>query len=512
MTVVVRTALVALLLAPMGGLGVKVSAAEDAEDSCLALAITGNNCSGRTDCIVCWWRNQEKTLPKPASNPTANAFCYGPGHEELCNTHKPPSPPPGPGPPKPPPPPPKPSHPYRRARPEKFDPLPHPPNSTSIVRSGYLEMWGLDAINGPTGDKLKTLQTIAQKGYDDVAVAFAKMVPVSDKNGVLRNKMSWFDTSFLNNYTDWNGPEDNWIEKFKNDKELAVGLNPKFRLRVSTGGDQNLWCPQLPSGAGAPGADHKNEDGLTAKAAAEAIAEFCHSYNLDGIDFDLEDMAPTCGASPLKDHAEYLADVLYFLRSNEATSHLILSAAPQINYQEKLGFVNVGHENIFGPALKEGLLDLLFVQIYNTPEKVCVQVDGSKRGFRSEAAEPNWPLHCPAGQKGYRVEDLEFFRYVFPVLQNIVQTEGDGQTKIVLGLPSDPEAANNSYQVWTGLGRDTSRKSYEKLGEVVTKVLEDVKNNDSGSSLFGGVGCWSINKDAGNAKWQFAEATLAPLK
>ena len=252
------------------------------------------------------------------------------------------------------------------------------------------------------------------------------------------------DGCFLPSVVWWPEPP-TWKEPFKNSIDFAHSKGVKVLLSV--GGANNTFKPGSTS----------------ATVLAQSIVSYLSSLDLDGIDFDLEDITSADFPGTATEREQYLVDLITEIK--RINSSLLISSAPQINpIQTPSGvnvqFVNTGTQTVYNLAINNNLFDYIFAQAYNTP------------GFTvDQQCVVQWHT---ADDETYPA----FIAKIAPCLQKLLPN--GSKTKILVGEPAN--SSNNA-------GR----------GALEHGTYTDVANqykSISGLSSFGGAMTWSVNEDS----------------
>ena len=298
---------------------------------------------------------------------------------------------------------------------------------------GYLESWGTI-----------TIEDAIANNYNLLVIAFGTI----DGNVVGMNlncdATTMPDGCFLPSVVWWPEPVQ-WKQSFKNSVDFAHSKGVKVLL--SFGGANNTFKP-----------------GTTDTATlAQSIVTYLTSLDLDGIDFDLENISTTEFPGSSTEREQYIADLIKQIKTID--NKLIISSAPQINPIQgasgvQVQFVNTGTETIYNKAVSENLFDYIFAQAYNTPG---FTVDDKCVVLWQGADDETHPT---------------FINKIAPCLEKLLPA--GSTTKIMVGEP-----ANSSNNAGRGA---LENGSYTDMANAYTII--------KGLPSFGGAMTWSINEDS----------------
>lgn len=297
---------------------------------------------------------------------------------------------------------------------------------------GYLESWGNITIE----------DAIAQN-YNMLVVAFGT-INGSEVGMVLNCGDSMPEGCFLPSVV-WYPDPPTWKPTFKNSVDFAHSKGAKVLLSV--GGANNTFKP-----------------GTTTPAVlAQSIVAYLTSLDLDGIDFDLENMSSTDFPGTATERQQYLVDLITQIK--QINNSILITSAPQINPVQgpsgvQVQFVNTGSDTVYNQAISNNLFDYIFAQAYNTPG---FTVDNQCVVQWQSVDDETYPT---------------FIGKIAPCLQKLLP-EGS-KTKIMVGEPANTSGSAGSGALVNGTFTDMANQ-YKTI---------------TGLSSFGGAMTWSVNEDA----------------
>ena len=328
---------------------------------------------------------------------------------------------------------------------------------------GYLESWGAVSIEDAIANN-----------YNILVIAFGT---VDGANvGMNLNCGSDLPQGCFLPSVNWSATPPNWETNFKSSVDFAHSNGVK--VLISIGGANNTFKP-----------------GATDSATlAQSIVTYLHSLNLDGIDFDLENMSTTDfptmdpnNTSGQLDRQQYLTDLITKIKGLDST--LLITSAPQVNPVQdissgniKIQLVNFNNQLVYNQAIGANLFDYIFAQAYNTPG---FTVDGNCVVQWQNADDELYPT---------------FIGKIAPCLEQLLP--GGSTTKIMVGEP-----ANSSDSAGRGALENGT------YGDIANQY-QTIK----GLHSFGGAMTWSVNEDnktsddkGPRTPYSFTEALLPVL-
>jgi chitinase len=311
--------------------------------------------------------------------------------------------------------------------------------NTAISTNDALMVGYLSNSYGIGNSVYTTVSEAAQAGYNTVVVAFATL----DDNA----PMQFYNDQFVA-YTSWSSFTacPSMVSAMTNDITNAkkyYGL--KYAL-VSVGGSNSTLS--LTSAA-------------NPQIIAKNVVNFLTKYNLDGIDFDVEQHL-----DPVQ-----LKNILVAIKALKPS--IIITAAPQSNGagNNNALLVTTGYDADYNTAITAGLFDYLWIQGYNT--------DGYTLSYNGKACDETMTCFIPAA--------TEYYTSSAALNANIGGTQGVAlptATHLIIGEPATLAAAGTA-QIWTGV-TDTA--------SVYASLAENYRSASS-MSQYGGAMTWSINQD-----------------
>lgn len=308
--------------------------------------------------------------------------------------------------------------------------------ATNGLRVGYLD----SAYEMSTQNPYVSVSQAVQAGYNVVIVAFAN---VGGSNKLL------IGGDQFQAYTSWQtfSACPCSLGAFKNDIALARKNGLKYVLASIGGGGTSI-----------PTVAHAN-------IAAQNIVNMLTTYNLDGVDFDIESQI----------NGDMLSQVMSAIKA--LNSSIILSAPPQANSvlcgtgqtcsnTQGVSLVTTGTSQDFNQAISAGLFDYLWVQAYNTgPSSNQISWNGS-------LTDETLATYIPAA--------TDYFTGKLAIKPPVLVPN---KTVFVVGEPSQPIAAGDA-SVWNN-----------PIYPTQTAVLNALSANYVGTP---GAMTWSINQDIDN--------------
>ena len=297
---------------------------------------------------------------------------------------------------------------------------------------GYLESWGKISIEEAIANNYNML-VIAFGTIDGSQVGMNLNCGPTMPGGCFLPSMQW-----------WPEPTE-WIPNFKN--SIAFAHSKGVKVLLSFGGANNTFKP-----------------GTTQSTTlAQNIVTYLRSLNLDGIDFDLENIATTEFPLDAAERQKYISDLIQQIKTLD--NQLIISSAPQVNpVQTSSGIiiqlVNTGSETIYNEAIKNQLFDYIFAQAYNTPG---FTVDNNCVVQWQNSADETYPT---------------FISKIAPCLERLLPK--GSKTKIMIGEPASSS--------------DTAGRGSLEHGSYI-EIANEYKRIKSLPS-FAGAMTWSINEDS----------------
>lgn len=368
-------------------------------------------------------------------------------------------------------------------------PDPDPDPVFDIEICGYLDCYSTGTCR-PIDNELSFFANgvVANAGYDG-AMIFGF--------GYVSNST----TAYLDGLDEWGGGTN---LKFQVQKAKAAGFTKRF---LSFGGSANSFIANTAI---------PNEDAL--KTLAQSMANLAVTNDLNGIDFDFEFnvmgwngntntpsiylptsgpyMSSTGNILPAKNFVNELAYwikhygeiALQNIPGTPLGTTFYVACAPQVNKDIQNNypsiFVSAVWDTIFDLGLKNGNFDYVFIQYYNTPPESNLTY-----------AQTSW-------------SDLVS-----------VLSPSDTKTKYIVGYPSTcgaavgwprekdqqgKENANNIYcynSATPNVGSQTTTLTTAAGVLSLTNTLQEMANNPGTYPHFGGVFCWSLNRDFSNYFW-----------
>jgi len=415
-------------------------------------------------------------------------------------------------------------------------PGPDPYISTNLMVAGYIDCTSVAASNSVV------MSTAAKDGYSGAIIyGFGWVGP-----SYYYNK----DAAYTDAYIPGNSDPSTFLGQIK--KQITEAKKPQYDDQtkcfphhfLSFGGAAQSFIAAGNDAASNNWSYNGSVSGsFNLQTLAQNMATVAHDVGCNGIDFDFEFPNPSDPNNPLinPNYAPYtykasnnttytgaeaakwfvrdLADAIKtYANTQSGWGNFYVTCAPQVNRSTATGpyyFVSQGHDRIFDKALADGKFDYVFIQFYNTPPEI----------------DPGYPITAWA---------------------NLVSTlaSGDINTKFIVGypatvgaavgwpesityfngfdwvdtpVPQDPSQSNpmpnqfnfqnpfwydpsNSQMpgniLWTPLSTDAllSATGLNTVNNTLTTL-----SNTSNYPNFGGVFCWSMNRDYYNFKNVYGE-------
>jgi len=190
------------------------------------------------------------------------------------------------------------------------DASPHPVADGGVL-VGYWPNWS--DLN------IYSLEHAAEQGYNLLVIAFGRLEGTTA------------DVVYLASI------DQSRRDAIKADIIATKNAYPDVRIILSVGGANNTYSPS----AGDAQLD----------IAAQNIVDLLHEYDLDGIDFDVEYSTGT------------IVPLAQKLRQLDAG--MLITAAPQVNYDERWMLVTTGWSEDYAAGIDQELFDYLFLQEYD---------------------------------------------------------------------------------------------------------------------------------------------------
>ena len=297
---------------------------------------------------------------------------------------------------------------------------------------GYLESWGRISIEEAIANNYNVI-VIAFGTIDGFQVGMNLNCGPSMPGGCFLPSVQW-----------WPEPPE-WIPNFKN--SIAFAHSKGVKVLLSFGGANNTFKPGTTNSA----------------ILAQNIVNYLQNLNLDGIDFDLENISTTEFPGQSTERQKYLSELIKQIKLFD--NHLIITSAPQINPVLSasgitIQFVNTGDETVYNEAINNKLFDYIFAQAYNT---AGFTVDNNCVVQWQNADDETYP---------------RFISKIVPCLEKLLPK--GSKTKIMVGEP-----ANSSDRAGHGA---LEHGSY-------SEIANEYKNI-KGLPSFAGAMTWSINEDS----------------
>ena len=297
---------------------------------------------------------------------------------------------------------------------------------------GYLESWGTITIENAIANNYNVI-VIAFGTIDGDQVGMNLNCGPSMPGGCFLPSMQW-----------WPEPAE-WKSNFKN--SVAFAQSKGVKVLLSFGGAINTFKPGTTSSA----------------TLARSIVTYLTSLNLNGIDFDLENISTTEFPGDLAERQKYISELIKQIKL--INNQIIITSAPQINPVQspsgaEIQFVNTGAETVYNDAINNNLFDYIFAQAYNTPG---FTVDDQCVVLWQSANDETYPT---------------FISKIAPCLEKLLPN--GSKTKIMVGEP-----ANSSDSAGRGA-----------LEHGTYSQIANEYNSIKGLKSFGGAMTWSINEDS----------------
>ena len=297
---------------------------------------------------------------------------------------------------------------------------------------GYLESWGSISIEEAVAHNYNVL-VIAFGTIDGKKVGMNLNCGPSVPEGCFLPSVQWWPEPLA------------WKENFKKSVEFAHSKGIKVLL--SFGGANNTFKPGK----------------IDSKTLAASLVSYLTSLNLDGIDFDLENISTAEFPGNDLERQQYIDDLIKQIKLID--NKTLITSAPQINPVQgasgiEIQFVNTGSEMVYNKAIANNLFDYIFAQAYNTPgfsvdNKCVVQWQNANDEF--------YPV---------------FISKIAPCLEKLLPN--GSKTKIMIGEP-----ANSSNNAGRGA---LENGTYAQIANEYKKI--------KGLPSFGGAMTWSITEDS----------------
>lgn len=297
---------------------------------------------------------------------------------------------------------------------------------------GYLESWGKISIEEAIANNYNVI-VIAFGTIDGDQVGMNLNCGPSMPGGCFLPSMQWWPEPF------------EWIPNFKN--SIAFAHSKGVKVLLSFGGANNTFKPGT-------------TDSTT---LAQNIVTYLKNLNLDGIDFDLENISTTDFPGRVTERQTYLSELIKQIKRLD--NQLIITSAPQINPVQgpsgiSIQFVNTGDETVYNEAINNKLFDYIFAQAYNTPG---FTVDNNCVVQWQNVGDETYPT---------------LISKIAPCLEKLLPK--GAKTKIMVGEP-----ASSSDSAGRG---SLEHGSYSEIANEYNKI--------KGLPSFGGAMTWSINEDS----------------
>ena len=293
-------------------------------------------------------------------------------------------------------------------------------NSNDMLKAGYL-----NNTYGPWKNQKITVSEAASHGYNTLVLAFAELKGDAP--------MKFCGDQFLA-YTSWDTftSDPSAITNMVNDINKAKKEYGLKHVLVSVGGSTQSFSMGDP------------------KNMASDVVDFLNKYNLDGIDFDLEQHV-----DPAK-----LDQLIKNIKTDRPGT--IVTAAPQF-YEITPGvvnFVTTGTDTDYTTAINNGDFNYLFVQLYNSD------------GYNIN---------------GFNEKDTEFITAAFNYMTE--HNLAPATTKIITGEPASAAA---------GAAGTIYHNTKYTISQDAWNAVKDQADTLIGQPQFGGFFNWAVNYDADN--------------